>query len=366
MCGIVGVAGKLEIKDEALMRRLLLFDFFRGPDSTGLAAITNSGEVKIAKLPSHPIDLFDSSRFKAALSGSNSKVFIGHNRAATRGIINHRNTHPFQYEHIVGVHNGTLDYLPTDDLEAALGEKYPVDSEALIAGIARFGIEETIKMLTGAWSLVWYNTSDGTLNFLRNDDRPMWYAYSAEFDKIFWASEHEIIDSAIRSGVGYKMHEEGKEKYRYFATEPDIWYSFDVNVLKAGGKARPKPKAKEVKGKVKVVPPMYSAASSSTGGSGAHDPFQRTGTGGNNGSGGSTQARKPIHLIGDHSNPMGGAITRQKYDDIVRYGCGWCEGEMLWGDTGITIFERDEVGMCTACSGDAGNTRVYTKHLIGA
>src|SRR3546814_15939897 len=43
MCGHVGIAGKMELKDEALMRRLLVFDYFRGPDSTGFAALRKDG-----------------------------------------------------------------------------------------------------------------------------------------------------------------------------------------------------------------------------------------------------------------------------------------------------------------------------------
>ena len=36
MCGLVGVAGDLEYKTESLFR-LLVFDYFRGTDSTGAA-----------------------------------------------------------------------------------------------------------------------------------------------------------------------------------------------------------------------------------------------------------------------------------------------------------------------------------------
>jgi glucosamine 6-phosphate synthetase-like amidotransferase/phosphosugar isomerase protein len=108
MCGLVGIAGKLTVKDEATMKRLFLLDFFRGPDSTGLAAVRGDGNIHVSKLASHPIDLFDSARFKTALSGYNSKIFLGHNRYATKGKVNANNAHPYHYGDIVGAHNGTL------------------------------------------------------------------------------------------------------------------------------------------------------------------------------------------------------------------------------------------------------------------
>src|SRR3546814_6662079 len=63
MCGHVGIAGKMELKDEALMRRLLVFDYFRGPDSTGFAALRKDGTHRLAKIASNPLNLFDMKRF---------------------------------------------------------------------------------------------------------------------------------------------------------------------------------------------------------------------------------------------------------------------------------------------------------------
>ena len=95
MCGLVGVAGALEFKDESLFKRMLVFDYFRGTDSTGVAWLKNTGNSDIVKLPSHPLDLFGMKKFDSGLMGSNSIVFLGHNRAATMGKVNGINAHPF-------------------------------------------------------------------------------------------------------------------------------------------------------------------------------------------------------------------------------------------------------------------------------
>ena len=130
MCGLVGIAGNLEYKDEATMKRMLILDYFRGTDSTGFAAVkVKEDEVLMTKIASHPIDLFDMGAFKKALNGNTSKVFLGHNRAATVGKVNAVNAHPFQVGDILGVHNGTLDKDSWKRLDETLGYDTDVDRD---------------------------------------------------------------------------------------------------------------------------------------------------------------------------------------------------------------------------------------------
>lgn len=368
MCGHVGIAGKLETKDENTLKRLLLFDYFRGPDSTGLAAIRNTREAKIAKLASHPLDLFEMGTFKAALSGYNSTVFIGHNRAATKGVVNTFNAHPYHFNHIVGAHNGTLSESSHKALEEKLGDKYPVDSMAIFAAIAKFGVEEVIPLLQGAWALVWYDQSNNSLNFLRNKERTFWYAYNKDFNRLFWASEWPTIDNATRTGGREGEIYEDESKYRFFATEVDVWYSIDVEALKAGGKTRPKPLAKVLKGKEPA--PVTSG----------QDPFSRRSTG--NSGGGSThgggtttsminsrgingkEPPKSIVILVDENEPYGGLVKKTKFDELAKYGCSWCGASIEWGDKGITIHERDDIIRCADCStGDKDGARLYVTNF---
>lgn len=393
MCGLVGIAGKLAFKDEATMKRLLLLDFFRGVDSTGLAAVRTNGDVQVAKIASHPLDLFDSTKFKTALNGNTSRAFIGHNRAATRGLVNGLNAHPFLIDHIVGAHNGTLDHQSFNRLEDALKEKFSVDSMAVIAGIARLGLDETISLLTGSWSLVWFDQKEGSLNFLRNKDRPLWYAYTKEFDRLIWASEYPMIQHAAQMGDNYDLHsEKAKDKdahYSFWQTDPNIHYKFDLAELVAGGTTRPKPKARLVEGK-KYTPTTgnYTGGFNNTGH--PFDPWKRrkeeeeaeklvtvtttvdgktTTTTYPSSSKSKKKDAKPdnlYHIIGNTEKPFGGLIDEARFDDLAKYGCCWCGDNVAWGDIGVTIYDRDDILLCPTCSKKADKpiqTRIFTDNI---
>lgn len=367
MCGIVGLAGNLELADEKTLMRLLVFDYFRGTDSTGLAAIRKNGEAKISKLSSHPIDLFQMPSFKTTLLAATSHAFIGHNRAATRGAVTTYNAHPFEVGDITGVHNGTLDQVSWQRLETALDMKFTVDSQALIAAIDKLGIEAAIKLCeegkdasTGAWSLVWHDKKDNSLNFLRNKHRPMWLAYTDDYKKLFWASEWAAIHAACElAPVDYKWCKD-KENMAFFTTEPDVWYSFDLVELAKGSKARPKPKAKKVKGRepVKVATagntnpfgmdrgPGMGSGTTTFRGANAGSSSQRT-----------SNADNVIELIGSMNNPFAGIITKEKFDKMAKGGCSYCSADVEFEDVGVTVIDRDDIVLCADCSNNKPGTQ---------
>lgn len=361
MCGHVGIAGKLEYKDEAVFKRLLIYDYWRGPDSTGAAFVRNNGEIKIAKLASNPIDLFDMTAFKGGLSGTNSRVFMGHNRLATKGVVNNVNAHPYQFGHITGCHNGTLTPASWASLEKALDEKFDVDSQAVIASIAAFGIEATVKEMDGAWALVWFDSQQGTLNFLRNKERPFWYGYNKACDKVFWSSEYEFIGWALR-GTDYEMYKEAKTGYCYWATEEDTLYSYNLEDLRQGGGKRPKPKAKVIKGKepapVKSVTPFTPTERRTTSPSTETNPSTTTFP--------SRSRPRPDtwELEGTKDSPFAGFIREDVFKENYKM-CDFCHEPTHWGKVGYTVYERDEICLCTNCStGDPTANRIYTTTVL--
>lgn len=387
MCGLVGIAGDLTFPDEQTFKRLLVLDTIRGLDSTGVAVVRNSGlDVRVAKTASHPFNLFDRKSFCDALAYATSKALIGHNRAATSGLIKEVNAHPFQFGHITGVHNGTLEDGDKKMLETMVGESFNVDSEALFAAFAKFGPKEVIPKLKkgkdhhrGAWSLVWWDAQKDTLNFLRNDHRPLWYCWSDDFKKIFWASEFWMLDAALLKAGGYKLWEKKstKEKdkvFRFFQTSTDQWWSLDVSKLKKGGKEPPKFQAVPLAGKE-----PEAASERSYPFTNLREITERHGTGcGSNISpatrmqqlrknssklttkGGTTPRSsepKVIHLLGDTLSPYANYLKEDEFSYIGSSRangdptCNWCGKVVMFGMPGITIFFKDNIVLCPTCSG---------------
>lgn len=368
MCGHVGIAGKLEYKDEKTIKSLLIFDFFRGPDSTGFASIRDNNDVKVAKVASHPLDLFDTKRFCEALSGFHSTVFLGHNRLATKGKVNGINAHPYEYGHIIGAHNGTLEKGSWEALNRIIGYETDVDSQAIFAAIEKVGIEETVKHMQGAWALVWVDMKEGTLNWLRNKERPFWYAYDEQLERVFWASEWPMIDAATTlNGVSYELFE-NDEGYRFFSTSENWLYSFDLEDLRKGYSERPKPRVKELKGKEPAPVVKYAAGS---------DPFQRgeiKKTFGGTTPGSTTTSHtscsvttippvtktpEVVNIEGFRHNPFGGHLKRERFEEIAKYGCSWCSSSIEWNEPGVTVYEDRSLILCKECSGNGDHSRLY-------
>lgn len=361
MCGHVGIAGNLNYADEARMKKLLVFDYFRGPDSTGFASVTPLGNYKVAKIASHPLDLFDTKKFSDALQGHASTIFLGHNRAATRGKVNAVNAHPFVCGHIIGAHNGTLDKISHDELNKAIGEPTEVDSEAIFKSIELFGIEATVKMLSGAWALVWVDLNEGTLNWLRNKERSFWYAYEKDFDKVFWASEYRMIDLACQHSSNYAGH--SMEFYArddgavFFPTEIDKWYRFSIPEMVNGWTEMPNPIVKTLKGKEPKPVESYSGAASSPfrGSPGGTTQTSTTSTS-SLGSAGSAIVNE---LTFDAKAPLGGYLTQQEFKDLTPNGCHWCHTPVEFDQTGLTIWKEDGIVLCPSCSNDKPVTRIF-------
>lgn len=193
MCGLVGVAGNIGQKEEAVFKRLLEIDTIRGPHSTGILAVSSTGNTEVFKKVGTPWDLYQYKQFDE-LMRSKLNVLMGHNRYATKGKINSINAHPFEHGHITGAHNGTLrnqslllDY-----------KEFDVDSDNIFYSISCVGVDETVKKLAGAFALTWYNEEENTMNFIRNDERPLFLAESEDKRTVFWASELWMLEVTLK------------------------------------------------------------------------------------------------------------------------------------------------------------------------
>lgn len=192
MCGLVGMAGKLTAAQDKVFKKLLIFDVIRGEHSTGVASVPVNGEVSIAKQVGNPFELFEDKRYDRAINRQN-RALIGHNRFATQGAVNKANAHPFQFDHITGAHNGSLT--SSRDLEDS--KDFVVDSQAIFNHISKKGVVDMVSKVQGAYALVWWDSKKETLNFIRNDERPLFIAFSEKHERLYWASEKWMLEVAV-------------------------------------------------------------------------------------------------------------------------------------------------------------------------
>lgn len=199
MCGLVGVMGNMFKKDIDAFNQLLLVDTLRGDHSTGVASITAKGEVELLKSVGPAWELQDRKSYERMVNPG-SRCLIGHNRFGTMGARNSRNAHPFAFNNIVGAHNGTVDYQSKKRMfQEGL---YETDSEAIFSNINEYGLDETIPLLEGAWALTFVDKAEGSLNMIRNKERPLHIAYNKKRDVMYWASELDMLKWVLgRNGI---------------------------------------------------------------------------------------------------------------------------------------------------------------------
>lgn len=193
MCGLVGVFGDMYANHVKYFKQALVADYFRGKHSTGITCVKMSGAVFNKKLALDPINFLDLKSVDDNIVNTNT-LMMGHNRHATLGGVNAANAHPFEHGNITLMHNGTLSN------KYALQTKYkaPIfgtDSELVCWLINEHGVEAIIPELIGAFALTWHDASDGSFNFIRNDERPM--AMALADDILMYASEGNMLQWLI-------------------------------------------------------------------------------------------------------------------------------------------------------------------------
>ena len=224
MCGIVGIIKNRAIdwaEESALkkaFRDLLFVDQLRGEDSTGVYVVRNKPfhtetkappRAQILKMAVNANEFLRTKAYKEDVEDKwmQFKYIVGHNRFATsnKNEITADAAHPYRHKDIILCHNGTLYNKKVIEDLLENKEGFLTDSEALTHLVAEIGIEEALNTADGSWSLVYTNLEQGTLNFVRNKDRPMYIATLKNQKGMMFASEKNFIWwAAARHGVELK------------------------------------------------------------------------------------------------------------------------------------------------------------------
>lgn len=203
MCGIFGfIRSTPAVKSQLdFMADSFVAGQLRGPHGTGVMVVGPEYQV-IGH--SEPVTGAEFIRSEAAnptlMKIAGSRAAIGHNRFTTSGQNISDHCHPFQYDHIMGVHNGTIPSWVLQRIDPQ--NTHPVDSARLYSAIGR--AEDPIEVLTdvsdGAYALVWYNSKTRTVHMARNWERPLHVLQSMY--GVYFASERGMLEwVAGRNGL---------------------------------------------------------------------------------------------------------------------------------------------------------------------
>lgn len=196
------------------------FDATRGEDSSGMfvAQVKEGGyDTSVYKQLGTPAFLwhtYDDKFQDGVFVGNNVHCLMGHNRFRTQGEITAENAHPFEFENVVGAHNGTCASYITKDLYEA--GKYEIDSQKIFSQLNHDGNVANLwsqleDSQTSAAALTWWDKRTNSFNFIRNSQRPLYLSVNKTGDTLYWASEKWMLQIALgRVGVEVQDIEEAE------------------------------------------------------------------------------------------------------------------------------------------------------------
>ena len=228
MCGHIGLLDPNKHVSEKQGKQFIVSSLFvdtmRGSDNTGMA-IGDGANTEVIKsiLPGTEWVAHHHNANRAASLLNKGTYFLGHNRAGTVGGFSVANAHPFitKDKTITGAHNGTLDW----GWRGLLGN-FTTDSEALFNSVEEKGLKWVVEEVPGAMSLVWLDHVNGSLNFYRNEHRPMWILKTKNNILMYGSDPDMVWFAASRAGIA-------TGKARIIELPVNVHRSYDLKSLKA-------------------------------------------------------------------------------------------------------------------------------------
>lgn len=239
MCGIVGFINAEDGPKGAsdlrkYIEQAIVANTLRGDDSTGMfwqPKKANVGTANWYKRVGDGYGFTCTEKFQRVAPNADDYWFmVGHGRSATIGTVNVDNAHPFQEGDVTLVHNGTLRTTHRLPVPLSKLDDVDVDSHALCHNLALTAPEDVkglIGKIDGAFTLVWHDARDKSLNIIRNSERPLHIAQSSYSNALYFASEAGLLhwmNERIKLALGDIMFPEPGRllKFKMGSLEPEV------------------------------------------------------------------------------------------------------------------------------------------------
>ncbi len=203
MCGLAGFARQPDApglkKVVKIHKRLMLAAEKRGKHATGFAVL-GIEESFIRKWAISMSGIVNSGIYERQVASAipdDVTYMIGHTRYAT--LPNKHDddaAHPFAFSKTIGCHNGSITNwreLQRDNQQ----DGWVTDSQAALWAIdVERDPRTALKKLDGWWALAW--VKGGVLSLTRTEEKPLSVAYVPKLKTLFWASEREALERALK------------------------------------------------------------------------------------------------------------------------------------------------------------------------
>lgn len=212
MCGLIGAFradnAHLEKLDHFMWQGLYM-SALRGMGGTGVGLVHREYGMDFAKshvsspnfLCSEEWDWIDKNFLGA-------RAVLGHTRSATQGSVKTKNAHPFALVDetkgtgIMMIHNG---HIKNWSSLTPHNYSHEVDSAHVAHSLFHRGAIPTLEMIEGAYTLIWYDLKEKTLNMARNDERELFYAVNKDKTCLWFMSELDMLSSVLkRNGIKHE------------------------------------------------------------------------------------------------------------------------------------------------------------------